>query len=43
MVIDEEESASLEEHLLWCAWCVERAEEAQDYVDVIRVVLLDER
>ncbi len=37
MVIDEEELAPLEEHLLWCAWCVERAEETQDYVDAMRV------
>jgi len=37
MVTDEGELASLEEHLLWCAWCVERAEQTQDYVDVMRV------
>lgn len=39
MVADEEELAPLEEHLLWCPSCVERADEAQDYVDVIRSVL----
>ena len=26
MVTDEEELAALEGHLLWCAWCVGRAE-----------------
>ena len=38
MVTEEEELATLEEHLLWCPSCVERAEEAQDYVDAMRVV-----
>jgi anti-sigma factor RsiW len=37
MVTDEEELALLEEHLLWCSWCVERAEETQEYVDAMRV------
>ena len=37
MVIDEEESASLEEHLLWCAWCVERAEEAMHALGFLHV------
>jgi hypothetical protein len=32
MVTDEAELAPLEEHLLWCTWCVERAEETQDDV-----------
>jgi hypothetical protein len=39
MITEEEELAPLEEHLLWCHSCVERAEEAQDYVDLIRRAL----
>ena len=42
MVCDEEELAHLEEHLLWCTSCVERAEETQDYVDAIRVAAYDD-
>jgi len=38
----EEELAVLEEHLLWCEYCVDRAEETQDYVDVIRVAAYDD-
>ena len=40
MVTQEEELAPLEEHLLWCHLCVERAEEAQDYVDLIRRAII---
>ncbi len=40
MVTDEEKLAPLEEHLLCCAWCIERAEQTQDYVDAMRVTLL---
>jgi len=36
MVNDESELAPLEEHLLACAGCAERAEEAADYVDAMR-------
>jgi uncharacterized alpha-E superfamily protein len=36
MVKDEAELAALEEHLLWCGDCVERAEAAAQYVDVMR-------
>ena len=35
MVVDEAELAPLEEHLLWCHICVDRAEESADYVDTI--------
>lgn len=42
IVTDEAELAPLEEHLLWCAWCVERAEQTQDYVDAMRVAMLEE-
>jgi hypothetical protein len=40
MLTDEKELAPLEEHLLWCVWCVQRAEKTQDYVDAVRVALL---
>jgi hypothetical protein len=33
MVKDEAELAAIEEHLLWCHSCVDRAEESADYVD----------
>ena len=36
MVKDEAELAPIEEHLLACPKCVERAEESADYVDSIR-------
>jgi hypothetical protein len=36
MVKDEAELASLEEHLLACPACVERAESTQDYVGALR-------
>ncbi len=42
MVTDESELAPLEEYLLWCGWCVERAEQTQDYVDAMRVGMLDD-
>jgi hypothetical protein len=35
LVTEEEELAPLEEHLLWCPWCLERAEQTQDYVDAV--------
>ena len=37
MVEDEAELAKLEEYLLWCETCVDRAEAAAAYVDEIRV------
>jgi hypothetical protein len=40
MVRDEAELAPLEEHLLACPRCVERAEESADYVDVIRAGII---
>lgn len=40
MVTQGEELAQLEEHLLRCPLCVERAEETQDYVDALRVACL---
>jgi hypothetical protein len=36
MVKDEGELAALEEHLLWCGVCVDRAEATQRYVDAVR-------
>lgn len=41
MVTEEEELAPLEEHILCCPSCAERAEEVQDYVDAIRVAAYD--
>jgi len=41
MVKDEAELAPLEEHILACASCAERADEAQDYVDAMRAAGLD--
>jgi hypothetical protein len=37
MLKDEAELAPFEEHLLACAGCTERAQEAADYVDAMRV------
>jgi hypothetical protein len=35
-IIEETELAALEEHLLACPDCVDRAKEIQDYVDAMR-------
>jgi hypothetical protein len=40
MIKDESELGPLEEHLLGCASCTERAEEAQDFVDAMRVAAI---
>ena len=40
MVVDEAELAAVEEHLLWCSFCVDRAEESADYVDTIRAGII---
>jgi hypothetical protein len=40
MIKDEAELAPLEEHLLACAACVERAEEVAAYVDTLRAALI---
>ena len=40
MITDESESAPLEEHLLACPACVERAESLQDFVDALRAALV---
>jgi len=40
MIKDQQELAILEEHLLGCNQCVERAEESDRYVDAIRRALL---
>lgn len=41
MVEDEAELGPLEEHLLWCGGCVERAEAVAQYVDVVRAAACD--
>jgi hypothetical protein len=40
MVKDESELAPLEEHLLACPKCAERADESADYVDAIRAAII---
>ena len=40
MVNAEGEAAVIEEHLLWCSLCIEAAEEAAEYVDLIRTGLI---
>lgn len=37
---DAEHLAALEEHLMWCHECVDRAQAAERYVDIIRIALL---
>jgi anti-sigma factor RsiW len=41
MLRDEGELALLEEHLLACGACADRAEEAQDRVDTIRGAIVE--
>jgi len=41
MVKDEDELAALEEHLLRCGVCVDRAEAAAQYVDAVRAAACD--
>jgi hypothetical protein len=36
MVKNEAELAAMEEHLLWCGTCVDRAEATARYVDAVR-------
>jgi hypothetical protein len=40
MVKDEAELAAVEEHLLWCSICVDRAEESATYVDSLRAGII---
>ena len=40
MVTDETELAGLEEHVMACPACAERAEETADYVDVMRKAII---
>jgi hypothetical protein len=41
MVTKEKELAPLEEHLLCCHACVDRAERTKDYIDLMRRTLID--
>ncbi|MGD0776680.1 MAG: hypothetical protein ABSC05_28015 [Candidatus Solibacter sp.] len=41
MVKGEAELAALEEHLLWCGVCVDRAEESAQYIDTVRAAACD--
>ena len=38
-VKDEWELAALEEHLLVCGWCIDRAEKTEGYVEAMRRAL----
>ncbi len=38
-VKDEGELAALEEHLLVCGWCIERAEQSDRYIETMRAAL----
>ena len=40
MVKAETELATIEDHLLWCSTCVNRAEEYAEYVDDIRAGII---
>lgn len=40
MVIDEAELAPIEEHLLACPTCAQRAEQAAEYVDTLRAAII---
>lgn len=40
MISSEDELARFEEHLLACPECVARAEQAEEYVDLLRSTLL---
>lgn len=40
MIREGPELAALEEHLLWCGECVDRAEESDAYVDAIRAAII---
>ena len=44
MVKDDSELAPVQEHILACGWCAERADEVQNYMDAMRVgaILLEE-
>ena len=38
-VKDEGELAALEEHLLVCGWCIDRAENTEGYLEAMRTAL----
>lgn len=40
MVVDEAELTTLEEHVLACPKCADRAESAAEYVDMLRVAIV---
>lgn len=40
MIVDEAELAPLEEHILACPECAERAEQVADFVDTIRAAII---
>jgi hypothetical protein len=40
LMLDEAELASIEDHLLWCHSCVDRAGESAQYVDDFRAAII---
>ena len=41
LITDEESLARIEEHYLGCSACGKRAEQAEEYVDFMRVAILE--
>jgi anti-sigma factor RsiW len=41
MIVEETELAALEEHLLACSACAERAQAAADYIDAMRRAIVE--
>lgn len=40
-MVREPELTALEQHIVGCGECAQRAEDAQDYVDAMRVAIID--
>jgi len=40
MVTDPNELEAIDEHLLWCHRCLDRAEALQDYIDAMRAAMI---
>ena len=41
-MVQDDELAALEEHLLWCTPCIDRAEANAHYVDAMRAAMVDD-
>jgi hypothetical protein len=42
MILDEAELAPVEEHLLWCHFCVERGEKAAEFIDALKAAAAEQ-